>query len=355
MLSRSVHTPASTTDPTPTQADALELAALQQLLKQEVLARIALGERSRSRGDIAESELHWAEAARAQESIGDNDAAAKSYRVLADIAWEMQNPDKRLFYLDRCLQLSDPTTSPIENIEARILQAETHLYLENAEAARAVLENAVEIANLADLPLLEAEAYTALIHVCLFQNNVTAAASMAVRALDALVTEESVEHYVHLGIGLAALLCQTDEHMHAASVLAKCGLLANEAELAVDIDRISAMHKRVFAAIGDDTNARECGEHWSLTEFVRTMGRLIRHAVMPINILLISVPAGPAFPELTPREHEVLRLLTEGQSTQAMAERLCLSPRTVTTHLSHIMAKLNVTTRAELVAKAMRS
>lgn len=58
---------------------------------------------------------------------------------------------------------------------------------------------------------------------------------------------------------------------------------------------------------------------------------------------------------LTPREREVLALLAEGMSNPAIATALFISERTVTTHLSRLYAKLDVSTRAEAIALAMRT
>jgi predicted ATPase/DNA-binding CsgD family transcriptional regulator len=57
---------------------------------------------------------------------------------------------------------------------------------------------------------------------------------------------------------------------------------------------------------------------------------------------------------LTPRERDVLRLLVEGRSNPDIAEALFVSPRTAETHVTHILAKLGVTTRAEAAAHAVR-
>jgi two-component system, NarL family, response regulator NreC len=56
---------------------------------------------------------------------------------------------------------------------------------------------------------------------------------------------------------------------------------------------------------------------------------------------------------LSDREHEVLRLLALGHTNQEIAEMLFLSVRTVETHRAHIMQKLRLTTRAELVRYAI--
>jgi len=57
---------------------------------------------------------------------------------------------------------------------------------------------------------------------------------------------------------------------------------------------------------------------------------------------------------LTPREREVLQLLTEGLDGAAIAERLFLSQATVRNHIQHILAKLGVHSRVEAVALALR-
>jgi two-component system, NarL family, response regulator NreC len=56
---------------------------------------------------------------------------------------------------------------------------------------------------------------------------------------------------------------------------------------------------------------------------------------------------------LSDREREVLRLLALGHTNQEIAKMLYLSVRTVETHRAHIMQKLTLQTRAELVRHAI--
>jgi two-component system response regulator NreC len=56
---------------------------------------------------------------------------------------------------------------------------------------------------------------------------------------------------------------------------------------------------------------------------------------------------------LSAREHEVLRLLALGHTNQEIAEQLFISVRTAETHRAHIMRKLRLTTRAEIVRYAL--
>jgi two-component system, NarL family, response regulator NreC len=56
---------------------------------------------------------------------------------------------------------------------------------------------------------------------------------------------------------------------------------------------------------------------------------------------------------LSEREHEVMRLLALGHTNQEIATRLFISVRTAETHRAHIMRKLGLSTRAELVRHAL--
>jgi DNA-binding CsgD family transcriptional regulator len=57
---------------------------------------------------------------------------------------------------------------------------------------------------------------------------------------------------------------------------------------------------------------------------------------------------------LTPAERDVARLICEGLANKEIATRLFVSPRTVQAHLSHIYAKLGITSRVQLVQEAAR-
>jgi two-component system response regulator NreC len=56
---------------------------------------------------------------------------------------------------------------------------------------------------------------------------------------------------------------------------------------------------------------------------------------------------------LSEREHEVLRLLALGHTNQEIAKQLVISVRTAETHRAHIMQKLGLSSRAELVRYAL--
>ena len=58
---------------------------------------------------------------------------------------------------------------------------------------------------------------------------------------------------------------------------------------------------------------------------------------------------------LTARELDILRLLAQGYSTKEIADTLFISPRTIATHITNILAKLEVPSRTAAVAWAIRT
>ena len=57
---------------------------------------------------------------------------------------------------------------------------------------------------------------------------------------------------------------------------------------------------------------------------------------------------------LTPREREILKLMSEGLPNKTIATRLSISERTVTTHVANIYTKLQVNNRVSAIQEAMR-
>ncbi len=97
-------------------------------------------------------------------------------------------------------------------------------------------------------------------------------------------------------------------------------------------------------ALGDDrfTQAWEEGHRLTLDDAVACAARKGGGRKRPAT----------GWASLTPAELEVVRLASKGLRNDAIAARLFIAPGTVKVHLSHIFAKLGITTRAELAAQA---
>ncbi len=58
------------------------------------------------------------------------------------------------------------------------------------------------------------------------------------------------------------------------------------------------------------------------------------------------------FPELTDREREILAFIAQGKNNTEIADRLVISPKTLSNHISNIFGKLQVADRAQAIVKA---
>ena len=60
-----------------------------------------------------------------------------------------------------------------------------------------------------------------------------------------------------------------------------------------------------------------------------------------------------ALPDLTPRQWELIHLMSAGMTNHQIATRLSISEGTVRTHCEHIFRRLNVSNRVTAIAKAL--
>jgi DNA-binding NarL/FixJ family response regulator len=79
--------------------------------------------------------------------------------------------------------------------------------------------------------------------------------------------------------------------------------------------------------------------------FLARLRRLIAHN---------QVGARPFLSPLTEREQQVLGLMVDGRRSREIAEILCITPKTVATHIEHILPKLGAHNQAQAVAFAVR-
>jgi DNA-binding NarL/FixJ family response regulator len=76
----------------------------------------------------------------------------------------------------------------------------------------------------------------------------------------------------------------------------------------------------------------------------------------PRHLRAVSAPPQrDALATLSERELEVVRLVAEGLSNKEISSRLSLSDKTVKNHISHILAKMNLTARTQVAVYAIRA
>jgi predicted ATPase/DNA-binding CsgD family transcriptional regulator len=137
-------------------------------------------------------------------------------------------------------------------------------------------------------------------------------------------------------------------HGAADQAFADLGATAEplEARLA-DLDR-----QRLRAAMAADAFDVEyaAGRNLDPAQVLAALGRMDAAAGQ------VAVAAsGEAAPVLTPRERDVLKLVAQGLSNQAIAQRLVLSEHTVHRHLANILRKLGLSSRAAAAAWGVRA
>lgn len=101
----------------------------------------------------------------------------------------------------------------------------------------------------------------------------------------------------------------------------------------------------------------------SAADLVRAIGEVLagrRHLSPPLSDKAIEEYVARArdaevdvYESLTRRERQVLHLAAEGMSNPAIGERLGISPRTAQTHRAHVMEKLGLRTRRDLIVYAV--
>jgi DNA-binding NarL/FixJ family response regulator len=73
-------------------------------------------------------------------------------------------------------------------------------------------------------------------------------------------------------------------------------------------------------------------------------------------VAFLSSPRTPKpFPELTPRERELLDLIAQGWSNARIAQHFTLSTKTVRNHVSNILTKLSLTDRSQAIVRARQA
>jgi predicted ATPase/DNA-binding CsgD family transcriptional regulator len=108
-----------------------------------------------------------------------------------------------------------------------------------------------------------------------------------------------------------------------------------------DAGTLSDARKRLSSRIG----AADCDAAWQ-------DGRLLSFAEAITIALAQRRRAAHDTYDLTPREQEVLRLIVGGCSNADIAQQLVISPNTVSVHVSRVLSKLGVSSRAQAAAKA---
>jgi DNA-binding CsgD family transcriptional regulator len=127
--------------------------------------------------------------------------------------------------------------------------------------------------------------------------------------------------------------------------MARAQVLEDVAVLLVDADPSSAV-AHLDRALADYHSAGAARDVDRVRRRLRELGVYRRRAT--------RTEGSPDPHRLTDSELAVARLVAQGLTNRAAAQRLYLSPHTVGSHLRHIFEKLNINSRVELAARFAR-
>lgn len=132
---------------------------------------------------------------------------------------------------------------------------------------------------------------------------------------------------------------------------------------------LTAAAPPVVAIVADELDAREAlaagaraalprnvdGERLAAAIRATVQGLVVLDDSFAVALLRDAPPAVPDLAEsLTPRESEVLQLLSQGLANKSIAQRLGISDHTVKFHVNAILGKLGVQSRGEAIVQAVR-
>jgi signal transduction histidine kinase len=120
--------------------------------------------------------------------------------------------------------------------------------------------------------------------------------------------------------------------------------------------RLERRDERLIFSLSDNgITAAGGGALRAARQRIEQLGGTVEAGVSPHGGFELTVSFAIEAPvQLTPRETEVIQLLTEGLSNKEIARLLSISPRTVNFHLDNIYSKLGVSSRTEAAIYALR-
>lgn len=318
-----------------------------------------LGQIAYLQGDYMRAEELLLPSANTFRSLAAHSQTCAVLQNLANAANLRGDPRQALTYLDEAIEIGRTHDLPLDTVYALLAQVPPLADLEQLDEAYAVCEEASELSRTLDSPALTAAAAHLQGGIAFMREDYAAVGSSFTMAFSSVSIDDVPQLYGEIGFVLCAALAKAGRYHESASLLAgynrfitAIGFTMTPEKEELRRDTLELIHKH----IDSPEDAFAIGESWSTDIWVRKLKQSARRLSGRPAMMIVTIPERnlDSFPELTPREQEVLWLLTEGHSTQSMAESLSISPRTITTHIANIMGKFDVVSRAELVAKAMR-
>jgi DNA-binding CsgD family transcriptional regulator len=131
-------------------------------------------------------------------------------------------------------------------------------------------------------------------------------------------------------------------------------LAGTEPAISQTLGRLLALDEQIDV-LGEASSLAVTLRAMTIGEAIDTLKRMVPFVAASAPLKAMRAPDGKALSTLSDRELEVVRLVAEGLSNKEISSRLKLSDKTVKNHISHILAKMNLTARTQVAVYAIRA
>lgn len=181
------------------------------------------------------------------------------------------------------------------------------------------------------------------------------------RGIEVVGEAETGEDAIRLGKELKPQVVLMDVNMPGIGGLeATRKLLQYDPEIKVIVVTVHAeapFPTRLLEAGATGYLSKDCGFE-EIISAIRAVNEGERYIASEIaqQIALAMMPGSrqSPFDKLSQREMQVMLMVTQGQNVQDISDKLCLSPKTISTYRHRLFEKLNVENDVELTRLAMR-
>jgi DNA-binding CsgD family transcriptional regulator/tetratricopeptide (TPR) repeat protein len=313
--------------------------------------------------DFARATLLVKEALKISESIDDRAGIGLALLNLGVIEEKQGNDDRAMTYYEQTLEIFREMKNTAGVAHTLVNMGDASFRMNDLASAASFTEEALRLARRISDPM-----YTALALTNTGQNAMARGESGAEAAshfLESLALAYSTSNSWFVGDALAGMAWVVAAAGHPEQGARWLGA----AQAICDaIGTPSVPHHELFARVLAAVRAGltesafaaawEAGRALPVADAVteaQGWNSPAKPAPQPATTAAKSAPSGGASQlNLTERELDVLRLVVEGKSSREIAEVLFISPRTATTHVANILAKLGVNSRSAAVAVAFQ-
>jgi LuxR family maltose regulon positive regulatory protein len=282
---------------------------------------------------------------------------ARAYLVLAQVHQAQGDSTEALAALHRCEEWFIQNRVPASSFLALLTAHQSRLWLRQGNLAAAA-QWAQEYTSEGDTEVGYVQQLT-LVRLWLAQSHNHHAAQLlaeANRVLEDLILAVEARgwmHYVIEGLMLQSLVCQKQgERIRARTMLERALRLAEpEGYVRIFMDEGAPMAE-LLAQIANDRSAAATYAAKLLAAFPRTESPGLRTESAESPQSVLSPQSSSLVEPLSPRELEILRLIAEGHSNQAIADTLIIAVSTVKRHVNNIYGKLDVRSRTQALLRA---